>query len=53
VLDDRLPFSFASKVFPVSPRDFGATQGTLDVIYGRGVRRRLRGVGRIVRSFFS
>lgn len=53
VLDDRLPFSFASKVYPVSPRDFGVTSGTLDLMYGRGVRRRLRGVGRIVRSFFG
>jgi acyl-CoA reductase-like NAD-dependent aldehyde dehydrogenase len=53
VLDDRLPFSFASKVYPVSPRDFGVTQGTLDVIYGRGVGRRLRGLGRMVRSMFT
>lgn len=50
VLDDRLPFSFASKVYPVTPRDFGVTQGTLDLIYGRGVRRRLRGLARIARS---
>jgi acyl-CoA reductase-like NAD-dependent aldehyde dehydrogenase len=53
VLDDRLPFSFASKVYPVSPRDFGVTQGTLDVLYGRGVGRRLRGLGRMVRSMFT
>ena len=53
VLDDRLPFSFASKVYPVSPRDFGVTQGTLDVMYGRGVVRRVRGLGRLVRSLFT
>ena len=53
VLDDRLPFSFASKVYPVSARDFGVTQGTLDVMYGRGVVRRVRGLGRLVRSLFT
>lgn len=53
VLDDRLPFTFPSKVYPVGERDFGMTSGTLDLMYGRGVRRRLRGVGRIVRSFFG
>jgi acyl-CoA reductase-like NAD-dependent aldehyde dehydrogenase len=53
VLDDRLPFTFASKVYPVKARDFGMTSGVIDLMYGRGVRRRLRGVGRIVRSMFS
>ncbi len=53
VLDDRLPFTFPSKVYPVSSRDFGVTAGTLDLMYGRGLRRRLRGVGRIVRSLFA
>lgn len=53
VLDDRLPLSFPSKVYPVTARDFGVTQGTLDLLYGRGVGRRLRGLGRIVKSLVA
>lgn len=52
VLDDRFPFTFPSKVYPVGGKDFGITQGTLKVLYGRGLRRRLGGLGRIVRALF-
>ena len=52
MLDDRFDLTFASKVYPVKKKDFGLTQGTLKVIYGRGLRRRLGGLGRIVRSLF-
>lgn len=53
VLDDRLPFTLPAKVYPVTPRDFGVTQGTLDLIYGRGIRRRLRGLARLAKSIVS
>jgi acyl-CoA reductase-like NAD-dependent aldehyde dehydrogenase len=50
VLDDRFPFTFANKLYPVSAKDFGITQATLQLIYGRGWKRRLRGVARLLRS---
>ncbi len=53
VLDDRLPVTFASKLYPVGRRDFPMTQGALDLLYGRGLGRRLRGLGRIVKSFVA
>lgn len=52
VLDDRFPFTFPTKVYPVSAKDFGITRGTLKLLYGRGVRRRLRGLGHLVRTLF-
>lgn len=50
VLDDRLPFHFPNVIYPVSPKTFGTTRGVLDVIYGKGLRRKLRGLSRIARS---
>jgi acyl-CoA reductase-like NAD-dependent aldehyde dehydrogenase len=50
VLDDRFPFTFPSKAYPVAAKTFGTTQGALKLIYGRGVGRRLRGLGRMLRS---
>ena len=50
VLDDRLPFTIPSKVYPVSAKDFGLTRSTLELIYGRGLSRKLRGLKRLVRS---
>ncbi len=52
VLDNRFPFTLPSKLYPVGNGDFGLTQGTLKLLYGRGLRRRLQGLGHIVRSFF-
>ncbi len=50
VLDDRLPFTFASKVYPVSAKDFGLTRSAVQMIYGRGLGRKLRGLRNLVRS---
>ncbi|MBX7193148.1 MAG: aldehyde dehydrogenase family protein [Sandaracinaceae bacterium] len=50
VLDDRLPFTMPSKVLPVTPKDFETAAGALDLIYGRGLRRRARGLRRLVGS---
>lgn len=51
VLDDRFPFTFANKLYPVGSKDFGITQATLQLIYGRGWKR-LRGVARLLRSLY-
>ncbi len=50
VLDDRFGITFPSKVYPVNAKDYGLTQGALRLLYGRGLRRRLEGLGHIVRS---
>jgi acyl-CoA reductase-like NAD-dependent aldehyde dehydrogenase len=50
VLDDRFSFTVPSKVFPVGAKDFGITQAALQLIYGRGLKRKLSGIGRLLRS---
>lgn len=51
VLDDRLPFGFANKVFPVGAADFVRTKGAVRLVYGKGLRSRLSGLADLVRSF--
>src|SRR5690606_33074390 len=41
VLEDRLPFKFPAKVFPVSARTYPGTRGTLRLLYGRHLKDRL------------
>ena len=36
VLEDRFPFTVPSKLYPVAGKDFGVTDGTLKLLYGRG-----------------
>lgn len=50
VLDDRFSLSVPSKVYPVGARDFGLTQAALRLLYGRGLRRKLSGFGRLLQS---
>jgi acyl-CoA reductase-like NAD-dependent aldehyde dehydrogenase len=50
VLDDRLPIGFANKLFPVGAGDFDRIKSALQLVYGRGVRRRLGGVVELVRG---
>jgi acyl-CoA reductase-like NAD-dependent aldehyde dehydrogenase len=50
VLDDRLPFTFANKLFPVTAADFDRIKGAVRVVYGHGVRDRLSGVADLLRS---
>ncbi|HZO15778.1 MAG TPA: aldehyde dehydrogenase family protein [Polyangiaceae bacterium] len=50
VLDDRLPFTFANKVYPVAKSTFGMTQASLRLLYGRGLKQKLSGLGKLLRS---
>jgi acyl-CoA reductase-like NAD-dependent aldehyde dehydrogenase len=50
ILEDRLPIGFANKLFPVAPASFGATHATVEMMYGPGLRRRLRGVQDLFRA---
>lgn len=53
VLDDRLPLHFASKLFPVGAKDFDRIKGAVQLVYGGGLRRKIRGVRDIVTTFTS
>jgi acyl-CoA reductase-like NAD-dependent aldehyde dehydrogenase len=48
VLDDRFGFHFANKLFPVGDADFDRIKGAVQVMYGSGLRRKLRGLRDIV-----
>jgi hypothetical protein len=41
----------ASRLFPVGDADFDRIKGAVRLVYGRGVRGRLRGVADLVRGF--
>jgi len=40
VLDDRLPLSFPTRVFPVRATDYARAQAAVELLYGRGISRR-------------
>ena len=48
VLDDRLPFGRANKVFPVATGDFGMFSGVIDLIYGKNLSQRWHGLQRLL-----
>lgn len=48
VLDDRFPFGFPTKVYPVGDGDFARTKTAIDLMYGSW-RRRLSALGALVR----
>lgn len=51
VLDDRFGFHFANKLYPIGEGDFERIKGAVQVMYGQGLRRKIRGVGDLLRSF--
>lgn len=52
VLEDRLPFGFPARVFPVSPATYDRTREALRLLYGRGPGRRLAAVRGLLGSLF-
>jgi hypothetical protein len=53
LLEDRLPLHFANRLFPVGPKDYDTTRATIDLVYGPGAGRRLRGARGLVRSLLG
>jgi acyl-CoA reductase-like NAD-dependent aldehyde dehydrogenase len=47
VVDDRLPLSQANRVFPVASSDYGRFSGVIELIYGRGLGKKWRGLARL------
>jgi acyl-CoA reductase-like NAD-dependent aldehyde dehydrogenase len=48
VVDDRLPLHQPNKIFPVAEADYGRFSGVIDLIYGRSVGQRWRGLARLL-----
>lgn len=48
VVDDRLPFGFPNRVFPVSEADFGRFSGVIELTYGKGLAQKWRGLSRML-----
>jgi acyl-CoA reductase-like NAD-dependent aldehyde dehydrogenase len=53
VLDDRLPLHFANKLFPIGAKDYGRIKGAVQLVYGGGLRRRLRGAKELLKTVMS
>lgn len=50
VLEDRFPFGFPAKLYPVGDHDFEVQRATVRTVYGQGVRRRLAGIAELARA---
>jgi hypothetical protein len=50
LLEDRLPLPIANKLFPVKQAAYATTRATIEVMYGPGLGRRLRGVRDMVKA---
>jgi acyl-CoA reductase-like NAD-dependent aldehyde dehydrogenase len=48
VVDDRLPMHQANRIFPVADGDYRRFSGVIDVLYGRGLAQKWRGLTRLV-----
>jgi hypothetical protein len=44
VVDDRFPIAQVNRVFPVGQADYARFSGVIDLLYGKGLARRLRGI---------
>lgn len=49
VIDDRLPIHRANEMYPVRPTLYPKFSGVIDLIYGRGFKRRWRGLWALLR----
>jgi acyl-CoA reductase-like NAD-dependent aldehyde dehydrogenase len=50
LLEDRFPVGFANELFPVGAGAYATTRAAVEVMYGPGLGRRLRGVRDLVRA---
>jgi acyl-CoA reductase-like NAD-dependent aldehyde dehydrogenase len=50
LLEDRLPLHFANRLFPVGPGAYDTARAAIDLVYGPGLGRRLRGARGIMRA---
>jgi acyl-CoA reductase-like NAD-dependent aldehyde dehydrogenase len=48
VVDDRFPIHQPNKIYPVGEGDFSRFSGVIDLLYGRGVGKKWRGLTRLI-----
>ena len=48
VVDDRFPLAVPTSIFPVAAGDYGRFGGVIDLIYGKGVAQKWRGLTRLL-----
>jgi len=48
VVEDRFPLHQPSKMYPVKPALYGTFGGVIDLVYGRGLKQRWRGLLKLV-----
>jgi acyl-CoA reductase-like NAD-dependent aldehyde dehydrogenase len=48
VVDDRLPLHQPNKIFPVGERDYGRFSGVIELLYGRSLAQRWRGLTKLI-----
>jgi len=48
VVDDRLPLNRPNRIFPVADGDYGRFSGVIDLLYGKSLGQRWRGLARLV-----
>jgi hypothetical protein len=48
VVDDRLPLGRPNRMFPVAANDYGRFSGVIDLLYGRGLTQKWRGLTRLL-----
>jgi len=48
VVDDRFPIGRPNRIFPVGAADYGRFSGVIDLLYGKGLARRWRGLMRLL-----
>jgi acyl-CoA reductase-like NAD-dependent aldehyde dehydrogenase len=53
LLEDRLPFAFANRLFPTAKGAYEATRGTVELVYGPGLGRRVRGARTLLRGLLG
>jgi hypothetical protein len=44
VVDDRFPIHQPNKMYPVTPAQYDTFGGLIELVYGRGIRQRWRGL---------
>jgi hypothetical protein len=48
VVDDRLPLGRPNRMFPVAPSDYSRFSGVIDLLYGKGLAQKWRGLTRLL-----
>jgi acyl-CoA reductase-like NAD-dependent aldehyde dehydrogenase len=48
IVDDRFPLNQPNKMYPVTPRQYATFGGMIELVYGRGLKQRWRGLMKLL-----